>query len=94
MNTINQIFELNQVQLPSGCVGVDTKPLIAAAKAAVARRVEIDPMVKFTVKVDGEFHFIKSIRALEKVLQAITPGSKCRVFRNAGFGATLDFDID
>jgi hypothetical protein len=30
-NTINQIFELNQIHLPNGCVGVDTAPIIAAA---------------------------------------------------------------
>jgi hypothetical protein len=91
---MNQIFELRPIQLSDGSIGVDTKTLIEAAKAAVARRVEIDPMVKFTVKVDGERHFLKSTRALKKVLQGITPGAKCQVFRNLGLGATLDFDID
>jgi hypothetical protein len=51
-------------------------------------------MVKFTVQVDGERHECKSVRALEKVLQGILPGAKCRIFRNADFGSTLDFDID
>jgi Fe2+ transport system protein FeoA len=51
-------------------------------------------MVKFTVCTDGERHECKSTRALEKVLQGILPGAKCRIFRNADFGATLDFDID
>jgi hypothetical protein len=93
---MKEILELRQVQLSNGCVGVDAAPLIAAAKAAAARRPgqELCHAVKFTVCLDGERHECKSVKALEKVLQAITPGSKCRVFRNAGFGATLDFDID
>jgi hypothetical protein len=91
-----QIFELFPVRLSDGSIGVDTKPLIEAAKAAAARRhgQELGSMVKFTVQVDGERHECKSVRALEKVLQAITPGAKCRIFRNAGLGATLDFDIN
>jgi hypothetical protein len=51
-------------------------------------------MVKFVVRVDGEQRECKSVRALEKVLQDIMPGAKCRIFRNAGFGATVDFDIN
>jgi Fe2+ transport system protein FeoA len=51
-------------------------------------------MVKFVVRVDGKWHECKNVQSLEKVLQGILPGSKCRVFRNAGFGATIDFDIN
>lgn len=89
-------FELHPIQLPNGCVGVDVNPLVAAAKAAAARRPgqELGPMVKFVVRVDGEQRECKSVRALEKVLQDIMPGAKCRIFRNAGFGATVDFDIN
>jgi hypothetical protein len=91
-----QIFELFPVQLSDGSIGVATKPLIEAAKAAAARRPgqELGPMVKFVVRVDGKWHECKSVRALEKVLQGILPGAKCRIFRNADFGSTLDFDID
>jgi hypothetical protein len=95
-NTINQIFELNPIHIPNGCVGVDAAPLIEAAKAAAARRPgqELGPMVKFVVRVDGKWHECKNVQSLEKVLQGILPGSKCRVFRNACFGATVDFDIN
>jgi hypothetical protein len=88
------MLELRPIHLPNGCLGIDATSIIAAAKAAVARRVELDPMVKFTVKVNGQLHFLKIPRALERVLQTITPGRKCQVFRNLGFGVTIDFDID
>jgi hypothetical protein len=96
MNTINQIFELRPIQLPNGCIGVDTTPIVAAAKAAAAKRPgqTRGPMVQFLVILDGEFHFIKSTRALKKLLNRESRGSRCQVFRNAGNGATVDFDID
>lgn len=85
---------LSLIIRPDGCLMPDTAPVIAAAvKAAESRRGAVrGNMPRFTLKVDGLSRYYKTVAALTTALESIAGGSACRVFRNAGFGATIDFN--
>ncbi|MEK0448760.1 MAG: hypothetical protein RL088_1028 [Verrucomicrobiota bacterium] len=89
-------IKLETQTLANGCTQAFAKPVVkAAVKAAEVREgrtASERAMPRFLVKVDGEKHEFKQARTLEKFLSCIAIGSTCRVFRNAGFGATIDFD--
>lgn len=61
----------------------------AAAKTAKTKR---GTFPRFMVRIDEKTYWFTRIRPLEKFLETISIGSVCRVFRNAGGGATIDFD--
>lgn len=90
------IIKLETQTLSNGCTQSYVKPVVkAAVKAAEVRdgRTASERATpRFLVKVDGERHEFKQARTLEKFLLNIAIGSTCQVFRNAGFGATIDFD--
>jgi hypothetical protein len=90
------IITLETQTLSNGCTQTYAKPVVKAAiKAAEVREgrtASERAMPRFLVKVDGERHEFKQARTLEKFLFSIKSGATCQVFRNAGFGATIDFD--
>lgn len=89
-------FKLEKQTLPDGCAQPFIAPVVRAAvtcaKVREGRTAAERTLPRFTVKADGERHEFTQTRALEKLLSCIAIGSTCRVFRNAGFGATIDFD--
>jgi hypothetical protein len=89
-------IKLETQTLSNGCTQAWVQPVVkAAAKAAEVREGRTAAeraTARFLVKVDGERHEFKQARTLSKFLACIAIGSTCRVFRNAGFGATIDFD--
>jgi len=94
-HTMKTTIKLETQTLSNGCTQAWAKPVvIAAVKAAEVREgrtASERAMPRFLVKVDGERHEFKQTRTLEKFLSCIAIGSTCNVFRNAGFGATIDF---
>ena len=85
-------IKLETQTLANGCIQAYAKPVVKAAEVREGRTASERAMPRFLVKVDGEKHEFKQARTLEKFLACIAIGSTCRVFRNAGFGATIDFD--
>ena len=81
----------------NGCIAPFVFPVVqAAVKAAEVREgrtASERATPRFLVKIDGERHEFKQERALAKFLMGVAIGSTCHVFRNAGFGATIDFDL-
>lgn len=47
---------------------------------------------KYTLRVDGQSYWLKSRKSLENLLANIISETEPRVFPNAGFGVTIDFD--
>lgn len=79
-----------------GCLCINTLPLIRAAVFAAKSRNKSASgraTARFTVKIDGEKFTCEREDKLASILSSVAGGSKCRIFRNAGWGATLDFDI-
>lgn len=94
--TNSENFTLESYTTQDGCIAVWTLPVIKAAVKAAAvregRRASERALPRFTVKVDGDSLTCERSDRLAKILSDIRSGAKCRVFRNAGFGATIDFD--
>lgn len=94
---MEKMITLEKQTLENGCIQAWATPVVTAAvKAAEVREgrtASERATPRFLVKVDGERHEFKQVRTLEKFLACIAIGSTCRVFRNAGFGATIDFDV-
>lgn len=49
---------------------------------------------RYSVRVDGQSHYPKTRKTLENLLSNIVTDTEPRVFPNAGFGVTIDFDND
>lgn len=49
---------------------------------------------RYSVRVDDQWHYPKSRKSLENLLSNIITEIEPRVFPNAGFGVTIDFDND
>lgn len=47
---------------------------------------------RYSLRVDDQWHYPKSRKSLEKLLEDIASKIPPRVFRNAGKGVTIDFD--
>ena len=94
---MSETIELRAQTWENGCTNPYARPVVTAAvKAAKPREGRLASeraMPRFLVKIDGERHEFKQERTLAKFLLGVAIGSRCRVFRNAGFGATIDFDL-
>lgn len=90
------IITLQWKTLENGCVAIDCGDLIKAANECAAPRkgCRRGAFPRYILKCDGERVETSNVRRLLKELQTIRAGSKCRVFRNAGYGATIDFDFE
>jgi hypothetical protein len=84
-------FTLATITLPDGCWTVDTAPVVAAAVAAARPAKERQGFYRFCLHIDGERLRTNREDILTKWMSSITAGATCRVFRNAGKGATIDF---
>lgn len=87
------ILTLSEITLPDGCWTVDTAPIVAAAVAAARPPKERQGFPRFMLKVDGETQMTERADTLAKWLSTIIAGASCRVFRNAGNGATIQFNF-
>ena len=83
-----------QQRLEDGCACPHIQPVVDAAVAAAAKtaKTKRGTFPRFMVRIDEKTYWFTRIRPLEKFLETISIGSVCRVFRNAGGGATIDFD--
>lgn len=92
---MSDILEIKSFER-DGCICPDVSEIVKTAKfcakgrdgAPASRRA----LPRFTVKVDGGKITTEREDTLKKTLCGIRPGSKCRVFRNSGWGSTIDFD--
>jgi len=82
---------LAKVNLPDGCWTVDTATVIAAAVACARSPKERQGFPRFQLRVDGSLFHTDRKEMLAKWIECCAAGAKCRVFRNAGKGATIDF---
>lgn len=48
-------------------------------------------MPRFTLIADDEVHLIKSKTKLRNLLSTVRQGELCSLYRNFGFGATIEF---
>ena len=91
-----QVFTLTRRELPDGCWDTFAEPVIRhAVRCATPREgfgAKARTLPRFLIKVDEETLSVGTVPALRKLLASVNPGAKCRVFRNAGFGATIDFE--
>lgn len=87
-------FKLEKKTLSDGCIQPYVEPVIRyAVKKAKERQRDRAGFPRFTVKVDGEHHPFAQERKLRQFLLSINIGADCEVFRNGGYGATINFDI-
>jgi len=87
-------FTLSRITLPDGCVMPNVPPVLAAAMTACGLARERQGFPRFRLQVDGHIATTDRLATLRTWLEAIAIGSTCRVFRNGGQGATIDFDTN
>lgn len=91
----SEIFTVEKTEI-NGCIAPFTQPIerkaANLAKPRDGQRASLRAVPRFTVKVDGNVFRCAKIPTLHNFLSSIVVGAKCRVFRNAGWGATIDFD--
>lgn len=94
---MDEIITLQKQELENGCIQPWIYPVVMAALKAAklpeGRTAAQRALPRFLVKVDGQRYEFKQERTLAKFLLQIAIGAKCRVFRNRGLGATINFDL-
>ena len=94
MSAPSTILTLAEITLPDGCWTVDTAPIVASAVAAARGPKERQGFPRFCLRVDGQAMHTERADTLAKWMSSIRSGASCRVFRNGGKGATIDFDTN
>ncbi|CAB4162151.1 hypothetical protein UFOVP783_20 [uncultured Caudovirales phage] len=92
MSAPSTVLTLADRILPDGCWTVDTAPIVAAAVAAAGSAKARQGFPRFQLRVDGQTLHTERADTLAKWLGEIKSGETCRVWRNAGNGATINFD--
>ena len=89
---MEQFFTLNSFKTEDGCLAIDTAEVIAFAVKRTGTAAERQGFERFSIIVDDQRFSTNSKKVLDKELQNIAPGSRCRAFRNGGKGVTINFD--